>query len=353
MYENKVYGVIALVLAILSIVLSFSMIFSFIIGIIAIILGILSLKTVRKNMGVASIIIGTFGIIFSIIISIVVIFFIYGVELLADDKIVINKQVEETLTLSNISINYDNSWKLDEINTTEQKKVIKKGNSKIVMVVTSGKIFYTTEQFTKKIQQEYEEMYNDVKIGEEQIINNNTWITIEYSYDKNNKKYQSIQYFLIDDYDQYSVSYVTYDTEYLDMLNEAIDIINTVKLDTTQKKLDEEEAKKELVGEWDCGKTGYFVFNEDGTYYFYKDSSKSMDNVIIGKYSATNKIKTYASGYTEGIYILCDIEKGIMNKETYIKPNNKIDYAFIPSEEGKYKCKNLVNYSTFEAIKVK
>lgn len=162
-----------------------------------------------------------------------------------------------------------------------------------------------------------------------------------------------IQYFFIDDYNQYSISYVTYEEEYLENLSEAKEIINTVQLDTTQKQLDEKAAKKELVGEWDCGKTGYVVFNEDNTYYFYKDSTKSMDNVIIGKYSATNKVKTYAAGYTNGIYILCDIEKGIMDGKTYIKPNNKIDYVFIPNEDGEYDCKNMVTYSTFKASKVK
>lgn len=191
MSENKSYGIVALILGILSVVLSSTMILSFILGIISIVLGILALKTIRKNMGIASIILGALGIIFSIIISILLLFIIYGVELLDVDK---QKKVE-TLTLGDISILYNDSWKIDELNTNEQAKVIKKGNIKIAMVLTSGKIFYSQEQFINKVKKEYESMYDDVKVGKGELINGNTWIDIEYSYNKKDRKYHTILFY--------------------------------------------------------------------------------------------------------------------------------------------------------------
>ena len=357
MNENKTYGVISLILGILSVVLSATMILSLILGILAIIFGIIALKTTKRGMGIASIILGTFGVLISIIVAVFVVFVIFGSVVLDKDKMINENYSYQKLNVKNVQITYSDDWKLDELNLYEDenniRKVIKNGNLKIALVVTSTKTYYTTQEFVKSVASGYEEKYDNVKVGEKTKINDQAWISVEYSYSVGKNYYHALQYFLVDDYDQYSVSYVTYEDEYLNGLEDAKKIIETVKLDTTQKELDEKEAKNAIVGEWDCGNTGYLVFNEDNTYYFYKDSTKSEDNVIIGKYTASNKVKTYAAGYAKGFYIICDVEKGIKDGEIYIKPNNRIDYVFTPDEDGTYNCKNMVTYSTFKAKKVK
>lgn len=54
------------------------------------------------------------------------------------------------------------------------------------------------------------------------------------------------------------------------------------ELKTSLGKLD----SSRYFGEWDSS-DGYFVFNEDYTFSWYQDNSKSEDNVITGKWSAS------------------------------------------------------------------
>lgn len=357
MSENKAYGVVSLILGILSIVLSATMLLSLILGILAIIFGIIALKTSKRGMGIASIILGAFGTFISIIIAVFVIFVVFGTVPLDKYKMVSKNKLSEKLILKNIEITYDDNWRLDELNSEENenssRKVIKNGNFKIALVLTNSDIYYTTQRFVETISNTYEAKYDNVKVHGKEEINGQTWISLEYSYNVGRNYYHALQYFLVDDYDRYSVSYVAYEDEYLSGIDEAKKIIFTVKLDTTQEELDEKEAKKVLVGEWECGSTGYLVLNEDNSYYFYENSTKDKNNVIVGTYKATNKVKTYAAGYTEGFYIICNVEKIIMKGETYVEPNNIIDYVFTLNEDGTYNCKNMITYSIFKAKKVK
>jgi len=119
---------------------------------------------------------------------------------------------------------------------------------------------------------------------------------------------------------------------------------------------DEKEvsAKEKLLGEWDWGRYGYFVFTEDNELYLYKDSSKSMDNVVVGTYTASNGIQTNAAGMKDGVTVIASYEEFYLDgvkQEGMQSP--KRQYAFELKSDGSYYVTDLYSYSGGSVIKIK
>jgi hypothetical protein len=146
------------------------------------------------------------------------------------------------------------------------------------------------------------------------------------------------QLFLIhlDAYDRYVISITAFDdSEYATAWTDAHELLAALVFDDSQQKADEEAGKRLTIGEWDCGTQGYFVFMEDSTMYFFMDSSKGMDNVIIGIYKADSKVPTNASGYVDGLNITAEINFLCMGGvETQLRGDETGQYIFTPSSEG-------------------
>jgi hypothetical protein len=133
------------------------------------------------------------------------------------------------------------------------------------------------------------------------------------------------------------------------------------KEDKKDNKVNEKEdepkevsAKDKLLGEWDWGKLGYFVFTEDNELYLYKDSSKSMDNVVVGTYTASNGIQTNAAGMKEGITIIASYEDFYLDgvKQDSMK-SPKRQYVFELKSDGSYYATDLATYSSGALKKIK
>ena len=129
------------------------------------------------------------------------------------------------------------------------------------------------------------------------------------------------------------------------------------KKDDDDKKDDDEKevsAKEKLLGEWDWGNLGYFVFTKDNELYLYKDSSKSKDNVVIGTYSASNGIQTNAAGMKDGITVIASYEEFYLDgtKQASMK-SPKRQYAFELKSDGSYYVTDLATYSSGAANKIK
>lgn len=127
-------------------------------------------------------------------------------------------------------------------------------------------------------------------------------------------------------YDIYSIT-IRYFTD--DNRNEVNLFLNSIGWEETEDgKL---EAIEFLTGEWDCGNSGYFVFEDSGKFYCYKDSTKSPLDCFSGQYVPDNKIPTNAAGYTDGYYIIVNYDTqtvdGVMKFSEY-----SIIYTFVPTD---------------------
>lgn len=356
--NNKGYSIIALIFGIISILLSFSVVISLISGIIAIIFGILGIKTTRKNMGIAGLLTGIFGIICTILFVCLYLFLIYKnfdiFDYDYDYDYSYFDEPEETLNIEDLYLNYYSDWSKDNLNSDENKKVLKKDDMTIEITYSTSNIYMTTEQFADSLIKAYKNHYTILSDKSEVEINQNTWIKIKYMEEFLGEKTISSQLFLADDYNYYSFTFTAEEEDYYDEIFRVKKIYNTLKLDNTKDELSSKDAKLKLVGEWDLGKKGYLVIEDkDNKFYLYKDSSKSMDNVYFGTYNCDNKIKTYAAGYADGLYLELTIDEVYMDGKKTEAKNNRVDYAFTPSNNGTYQVKDMVTYDIFTAKKVK
>lgn len=120
------------------------------------------------------------------------------------------------------------------------------------------------------------------------------------------------------------------------------------------KEINADEVKHKILGEWDCGDTGYLVINNDNTYYFYMENSKDEDNIVYGTYEATDGIATHAARDMEGITFITTIKKVIVDGVGQkISEYSKIQYAFTPDGTGNYDSRNLNTGSYFTMTKIK
>lgn len=356
--NNKGYSIIALIFGIISILLSFSVVISLISGIIAIIFGILGIKTTRKNMGIAGLLTGIFGIICTILFVCLYLFVAHNDSILDDFldddyEYVTSNELSETISVQDLYLNYYSDWSKDNLNSDENVKVLKKDNMVIKVACSTTDVYMTTEEFADTLIEDYKNLYKIIDKSKVEI-NQNTWINVEYMEESLGKKILSSQLFLADDYNYYSFTFTAEEEDYYDEIFRVKKIYNTLKLDNTKDELSSKDAKSKLVGEWDLGKKGYLVIEDkDNKFYLYKDSSKSMDNVYFGTYNCDNKIKTYAAGYADGLYLELTIDEVYMDGKKTEAKNNRVDYAFTPSNNGTYQVKDMVTYDIFTAKKVK
>ena len=270
---------------------------------------------------------------------------------------VIDNNLTETLKLKDLTLKYDRSWN-EEYNSGTDSKVIKRDKVILTLNYSKSDWYYTTTGFAEEMIKEYEDNenwnYNTVSLGKE-TINGKEWSKLEFIATVNGEKRKGLQYFFSTDYEYYSIIYMSAESDYNSYINEVNKFIKTIELYT--KPVNSQDVKKKILGEWDCGTTGYLVINDDNTYYFYENSSQSMDNVIYGTYECSDGIPTYAAGYAEGILFIGNIKKATVDGEDKVlnTGDNKIQYGFSPNgTDGKYyNSKNINTGSTFTMRKIK
>ncbi len=296
---------------------------------------------------VAIVIIVLFGIMFCFIMGIAIFGAIIGSDY--DYHYEANTDMRK-LVYNDIEFEYDNSIWSEE--SEDDWKFITKSTGKIGLSYETSDYFYSTSSLAKVMKEEIESD-GGILIGniEDITINGQVWSKIVCRYE--NTKYLFLLF--ANKYDTYIFSYMprseyVYDAEIKDIEK----IYKTLKLDTTKQEQSEKIAKSKLIGEWDWGISGYFVI-ENNSIYLYKDSSKSMDNVFYGTYTASDKIPTYAAGYVEGMTLIMTVEKyNVDGIEQKIDGNsNQLEFAFSPNADGTYTIKNMNTYSSNTATKIK
>ena len=263
--------------------------------------------------------------------------------------------VKNKLVLHELTIEYPIMGWMQEHKTDSDSVSIAKGETRLALKFSKSDIYIRTSALVDECIRNYKDTMDDFNLhGEIQdiTINHASWIKFEFSATVNGELRKGMQLFHSTDYEIYSMTYTANEKDYDQYLDEVIKITESASL--PPKETNTLSVKQQILGEWDCGKTGYFIINTDNTYYFYKDSSKSSDNVVYGTYEATDGIATYAAGYAEGITFTATIRKTTIdgiNQPAAV--NSQIAYVLVPDGTGNFTGNNLNTGGTFEMIRVK
>ena len=295
----------------------------------------------KKNNYLPIIIIGIAGVIALIV---------FGLIFLGIGKIIKTETENYSiLEVNKMSIKYDKTWTLNTSKSSTDSKVIYKDHYVISLIYSKASSYISTYTFTQTMINENKKSgYSLDSDIEDLTINGIEWKSITYTNTTN--KYQ--QLFYSTGYEMYSFIYATEKSSFDKGKEETKKIMNTLTIDNKETKKGEEEAKKTLVGEWDWRISGYFVITNNEA-YLYKDSTKSMNNVMIGTYTADNKIPTNAKGYVEGIHMIFTINKVYMDGTNQKANTFSREYTFTKNTDGTYTIWNLSSDFSGVAKKVR
>lgn len=263
--------------------------------------------------------------------------------------------VKNKLVLHELTVEYPIMGWMPDHKTDSDSATIVKGDARFALKYAKSDTYIRTSAVVDDCIRHYKETMSGFNLdGDRQdvTIHDTSWIKFTFSATANGKLRKGMQLFHSTDYEIYSMTYIATEEDYDRYLDEAVKMTESASL--PPKKTNTPSVKQQLLGEWDCGKTGYFIINADHTYYFYQDSSKSSDNVVYGTYEVSDGIATYAAGYTEGITFTATIRKATadgVDQPTAV--NSRIVYALAPDGTGNFTGTNLNTYSTFEMIRVK
>ncbi|MBR2828831.1 MAG: hypothetical protein IKE70_06340, partial [Bacilli bacterium] len=294
----------------------------------------------RKKSKTPIIIIGIVGVIAFIVIG----FFIFGIG-----KYLNIGFGTKNIEVNKMSMKYDRTWILNTSKSSSDNIVIYKDRNVISLVYSKTSTYISTYNFAlTMINENKKNGYSADSNIEDIIINGLTWKSITYTNATN--KYQ--QLFYSTGYEMYSFIYASNKESFEKGEIEANKIMNTLTYDKTENQKGEEEAKKTLIGEWDWGISGYFVITNNKI-YLYKDSTKNMNNVMIGNYTANNKIPTNTKGYVDGIHVIFTIDKVYMDGiDQNAKPFDR-EYTFTKNTDGTYTIWNITSDFSEVAKKIK
>ena len=264
-------------------------------------------------------------------------------------------ETKNELVLHDLKVEYPANW--IKTSTDSDAIILDKisGKGRIAVTYFTSNFYYNSTSALNAFINEYEESWDQFEtIGTMQdvTLNDTRWKKIEFCGIVNGENRRCMQMVHATDYDVYSLLYLSTEKNFSKYLDEANEIFDSAYL--PPKEINTDAIKQKILGEWDCGDTGYLVINDDNTYCFYKDSSKDAGNVVYGTYEASDGIATNAAGYAEGITFIATLQKVMVDgQEQEIAEDAKIAYAFAPDETGHYVGRNLNEGSIFKMTKIK
>jgi len=269
------------------------------------------------------------------------------------DKLAKEKKID-TIVLKDMVFKYDTALWQKDIDSDMNTKAIKSNNSTIKLS------FYRDENNDLDSYKSslIETLQNDnfviAEDTEKYSINGIEWQVIKY------QKGDQVSVELLYDYEYnvYVLNYTTsrsmYDTE-ISMFKE---IYDTLKYNVPDIYELEEDAKKELLGEWDLGNNGYYVIKPNIIRY-YKDNTKSLDNVQTGTYIAKKatcrKVENGypVSGYVDCIRLTARYSENILGGYSIAVKDELHEYEFMPNEDGTYYINDLSGIGSGITSKIK
>ncbi|SES70860.1 hypothetical protein [[Clostridium] polysaccharolyticum] len=260
--------------------------------------------------------------------------------------------------LGDLKLYYNSKWTYDAEKSQDATLAFTRGNTIIGVTCSQETTYQIPQDMMKRSLDAAKAQEKDIKIikdMKEIKVNGDIWYECSYQTGSGDDTQYYIQRTYGKNYYAYSISYMGVGDDFEAFKSNALTILDSCILDVPDNK-GEQEAKKELIGELDAGSKGYLELRKDGTYYWYSDSSKSMDNVHYGTYACDNKIKAMniAEG-KNGYYLALFPSKYFVNGEESDMAAYKIEFAFskAASKGADYQAINLLNYSVYDFVRIK
>lgn len=243
--------------------------------------------------------------------------------------------------LGDLKLNYNNKWTYDKEKSQDASLAFTRGNALIGVTCSEEDSYQCPEDMvqTSKNMLSSTDGYKLLKDMKSLQVNGEKWCQITYETGTGDEKQINIQRCYGKNYYAYTITYSALKSNFEQYKSNALAIMDSCKMDVPSNKTGERAAKKELVGEFDAGSDGgYLVLNNDGTYYWYMDSSKSMDNVHYGTYGCDNQIKSMNVTTGHGYYLCLFPEKFFADGKETDMGTYKIQFAISNTSTSGVKC---------------
>lgn len=260
--------------------------------------------------------------------------------------------------LGDLKLYYNKNWTYDSEQSQDASLAFTRGSTLIGVMCTQEATYQLPQDMMAKSLDVAKQNDKELKMIQDMKkvkVNGDIWYECVYQTGTGDKTQYSLQRTYAKNYYAYTVTYTGLKEDFEAYKSNAMTILDSCIMNVPENS-GEKEAKKELIGELDAGKYGYLELKNDGTYYWYSDSSKAMDNVHYGTYACDNKIKAMnVSEGKKGYYLVLFPTKYFVNGEEKDMGTYKIDFALSKETSGNadYKGINLSNYTVYDFVRMK
>jgi len=261
--------------------------------------------------------------------------------------------------LGDLVLYYNNKWFYDQEQSEDASLAFTRGDTLIGVVCSKETSYQIPMDMAQNALYMAKQQYKDLNVLEEIheiTVNGETWAECTYETGSGKEKTISIQRCYGKNYYAYNVTYTGLEKDFEAYKSNAITILDSCVMSVPDNEAGETAGKKELAGELDAGTKGYLELKEDGTYYWYRDSNKTMDNVHYGTYICDNKIPSLnIQENHNGYYLIMLPEKYFVNGEETDMGTYKIEFAMskTTANGADYQGVNLSNYTVYDFTRVK
>lgn len=255
---------------------------------------------------------------------------------------------------------YNKEWTYDKEQSVEDSLAFTRGDTLLGVICSNETTYQVPQEMMKRSLAMVEQTAEDFELVEEMTgldVNGTKWYQCVYKTGKGDQEQYSLQRTYGKYYRAYTMTYTGLKKDFMKYKTNAVSILNTAVFEEDEAQNPGIElAKKELIGELDAGQYGYLELNEDGTYYWYSNADKTMENYHYGTYACDNQIKALNINIMQqGIYLVLFPEKYFVNGTETDMGTYKIDLAI--SKNGQngadYQAINLSNYTIYDFTRMK
>jgi hypothetical protein len=267
------------------------------------------------------------------------------------------KEELQPVSVGNLAFEYDAKvWKYNKStdNTAPLEFTDSKGNTVSIYVSQEGTYQHPLEmvQFLESMvstQEGFEVFLEPTKIE----VNGTTWYEYGYQFKAGDAFRKVYQRYYGKFYNAASISFTSTDKNFDAGYKEALKIMSNIKTTDVTNEENEAKGREILVGEWDVADSGYLVFHEDGTYEWYKDSTKDKNNMHSGTYGCDieNAVMSLKEG--DGIYLVLFPEGLNVGGSEEAMNTYKMDYiiSFEKKDTPGYQMVNMSSYTLYNITK--
>jgi len=155
------------------------------------------------------------------------------------------------------------------------------------------------------------------------------------------------------DYEAYQIIYTGEISSYKKYLDDARDILSSVKI-ASSNITHSSEALKKLVGEYDGSESGYLIIHDDYTYEWYQDASFDKNNVHSGTLKCDTQVKGLEIEEGKGYYLALIPDKFIINGKEGENKARQLDFGLVFNTDNKsIRFINMSNKDVYKFVKKK